>query len=737
MSLDTVIKIGKALKGAENNLKYFKYVAHCERDRDGNYPIFLTIPVSEDFVFDWKDIRVTPEVEREELFYLVFTTSNNDSSPKKYGFGDIYYARKTEIDKSGKIKGVKDFGNFTFEKGKNQNSFLNGKEQFNEIKNTYLKEFLSTQLHEIKNEANRNEISKAILQAFQTGKVLKLNKKILQYKNISNELLQKLQDECNKIELFKFQASFENEINRFNLLIKYAPVFEYILETDKSGILKYLDSRELTENKYVEFLLQKQYNQVKRLFKKDEKAESLYEETIELLKQFFDFSVFLHFEFSSTNHWYQFDKSFNLIKSKLNSEILDDTEKGLVPSKSIYRTLCSGDDKNDIQFPLFKRENKYKSFAFKSDSEFDNFLYADVIINRPFIRLQGTSIEMFVFPTFLDIEEEIKAKDYDDFFFTKKDELKVGTEPLFPPFIENTADKIKRFDFVFSDSSGNTINDLIEISGIEKSRLRQIKERRDEIASEIFQLRKKYFKTDKDLPTFNITNSLKNILGNVEADSKTGNIRIKPNAKYQSHLLKVLPLMYTENYYQDEMLLNSFVQNTQTTIRAGDSKFNFLKYDLMFLLKFQNSTDNYMALTESLSYQIGLKMGKLAKPIGNRINSFEKSYVGLLTRRVSTHSDCIAFLNEIDEMLIRQGIKWLKPLSAEIHGELTSISLKEYDKDKLAFGFFEGYFKYEPIDKKKDFFNRLEKLLADYQGNSDLENELQQLSELTESMRTE
>lgn len=736
MSLDTVLKIGKVLKASENNLKYFKYVDACPKDKDGNYPLCMTIPVNDNFSFDWQNVKITPENERDELFYLVFTTSNNDSSPKKYGFGDICYTRKTEIDKTGKIKGIKDYGNFTFEKGEAHNAFFNGKKQFDEIKTKYLNEFLISQLLEIENEKERSDFSKVVLQAFFDNKELKLGKKLEQYQSQIAILFQQLKEEVNNIELFKFQAAFESEIGRMNLLIKYAPAVAFILETDKSKLQSYLNSTELIESNYLEYLLQTQSSQVKKLFKKGEKANSLSEETLQLVKHFFDFTVFIHFEFYPKKHWHQFEKSFNLIKRKLNSEILDLSKNGLVPSKSIYRTLCSGNDKNDIQFPSFDINNRYKSFAFKDDSEFENFLYADTVINKPFMRLYGTNIDMFVFPVFLDYEEEITAKDYDEFFFAKKDELRIAAEPLFPAFLNDEIEKIKRFDFVFSDSSGNTVNDLIEISGIEKSKLVLIRQRILNIASEIYQLRKEQFKTDKDLPTLTITNSFRNILGNVQADSKTGKTIIKANNKYQSHLLKILPLIYTENYYQDDILINAFIQNIQTSIRTGDSKYNFLKYDLIFLLQIQNTNENYMALTESTSYQIGLKMGKLAKPLKKKINSFEKSYVGLLTRRVSTHQDCIAFLNEIDEMLVRHGKSWPQT-SAEVHNKLSQITLKDYNKEEIAFGFFEGYFKYEAIDKKKDFFIRLEKILTDYEGNPDLENELEQLAELTETMRTE
>ena len=82
MSLDTVLQIGKVLRSSENSLKYFKYVKPCPKDEDGNWPICITIPVKEDFSFDWERIEITPEKDRERLYYLKFKTSDADGFVK-------------------------------------------------------------------------------------------------------------------------------------------------------------------------------------------------------------------------------------------------------------------------------------------------------------------------------------------------------------------------------------------------------------------------------------------------------------------------------------------------------------------------------------------------------------------------------------------------------------------------------------------------------------------------------
>lgn len=174
----------------------------------------------------------------------------------------------------------------------------------------------------------------------------------------------------------------------------------------------------------------------------------------------------------------------------------------------------------------------------------------------------------------------------------------------------------------------------------------------------------------------------------------------KTNPKYQSHLLKVLPLIYTENYYQDESLLPAFIQNVEFSTKTGDPKFSFLKYDLKFLLKIQNTKkDRFMEITSSESYQIGFMLGGMAKNLSLEINSFEKNYVGNLTRRVGTLSDFIKLKNEIEQKLIMHDkAKFTFQTSYDLAQKIKEFKSR-YDKEECAFGFMESYFK--PLTKKE------------------------------------
>jgi hypothetical protein len=223
MSLDTVLQIGKALRNSENNLKYFKYVEACPRDKDGNYPICITIPVKEDFNFDWDNIRLTPENEREKLYYLKFKTSDADSSASKYLFGDIYYTRKTEIDKNGKLKLAKDFGNFTLEKG---NAFKNGSINYCNIVNVNRKEFLSSLFEDIQDEKLKQLIIKFVCDKYKSQDKRELPKNLIRYQIRIDEAADKLREYIQNDSLTQFRALFERELGKIDLLLRYAPVFD-------------------------------------------------------------------------------------------------------------------------------------------------------------------------------------------------------------------------------------------------------------------------------------------------------------------------------------------------------------------------------------------------------------------------------------------------------------------------------------------------------------------------------
>lgn len=693
MSLDTVLQIGKALRTAENNLKYFRYVASCPNGNNGNEPIRITIPVKTDFTFDWENVTHTNENQWENLYYLKFKTSDQDTSANKYLFGDIYYGRSTKN---------KEFGNYHVLKKKD--AFHNGLDAYKEIVKDIKESYISQIAGSIADKIDRDKVAREISKSHKSG-IINPNKNLKKYQTLIESGTKGLNELIKHHKLILFHEAFERNIKLFNNLLCHAKVCESIIINEPK--------------KFKEYLV------------KDNKSES------NQTQENTNFSVFIHFDFYDEHiSWYQIEDAFAALKRKLDKETTRETKEGLVPSKSIYRTLCSGNQKNDIQYPSFDYNAAYKSFAFKSQEQFDDFLYTGEILNPTYKldetsinrKLHGTNINMFIFPVAIE-GTQISASEYELFFKTKNEKaVAEDIDPLFSILHDENRKRFSKFDFVLSDCSGKTPRDLVEISGIERSNLSRIEKRMREVAFKEYNERRGYANT-KDLPQ-KIEHALLNVLGAYSANGI-----VTANERYESHILKTVTAIYTENYYQDEMLLPTFIKNMEFLIRSikkddTPGKYNFLKCDLYFLIGIQNSeTDKIERMKELESYKIGLGLGNIAKPLRNKINSFEKRYVGLLTRHVGTKDDCIKFANEINEMLVRHEKVWMDK-SADVCKQIANIPPGEYDKEKLALGFFEGYFTYEVAGTLKELVSSLKNTISKYEGldSPEVENAIDELN---------
>jgi hypothetical protein len=624
----------------------------CPKDKDGNWPICITIPVKEDFSFDWNGMKITPENQREDLFYLKFKTSDSDGLVK-YVFGDIYFEKKVSIKKNGSID-ISESGYYRLDNPGHNNaayrpsSFYRGLNDFKDIIKSY--------------------------------------------------------EENNSSVLRKFHEKLEENIKLIERILKYTPAVLYAMEVKEIEYLLRMQDNE--EDLYVKTVERVFGNLKEATLKKLQIPLELIECNESQKRLIFDLNniaVFIHFEFPGRRHWYTFESDMELINSKVLSDFVDYTQNGIVLKKTLYKTLCSGDKKNDIQFPSFSDKNKHKAKNFESESLQDLFYAIDYTSKGKLIT--GTDIKLIVLPR----GEHLSAKDYED-FLEKRDEAKILAknkenilnlgDPIFD-FFSDEDQSITSFDLIFCKKGGlsSPDSDLIELSGIEKSNLRLLRERIHHISQEISTERKAFFLTEKELFPLTIDYSFRDIIGNPQADPKTGKISFKANPKYQSHLLKVLPLIYTENYHQDEALLPAFIQNAECSIRAGDTKYSFLKFEFKFLMKIQNTkTDRFMEIITSESYQIGFMLGGMAKNLSQEINSFEKNYVGNLTRRVGTLSDFIKLKNEIEQKLIMHDkSKFTFQTSYDLAQKVKEFNTR-YDKEECAFGFMESYFK--PLPKK-------------------------------------
>ena len=145
MSLDTVLKIGKAFRASTDGLKYFKYIKPCPKDseKSSTSVLRLSIPVKEDFTFDFDRIFeitdqniIGSDSKESSLYYLTFKTSDNDGMVK-YIFGDIFYSLSASIDKNGVLKssegGFYRLDNLNASKAYQLNSFHRGEEDFKKI----------------------------------------------------------------------------------------------------------------------------------------------------------------------------------------------------------------------------------------------------------------------------------------------------------------------------------------------------------------------------------------------------------------------------------------------------------------------------------------------------------------------------------------------------------------------------------------------------------------------------
>lgn len=668
MSLDTVLKIGNILRNSKEKMSFSNAVASCPKDNKGCWPFCLCLPVDKDFNIIFDKASIVPENQRNNLYYLKYKTSGNDTSCK-YMFGDIYYSVKGTLGNNGSIS-ISEDGNYRL--AKSQSSFDKGNADYKSICSS-----LDFSIEEI-------------------------------------------------TEFKQIRTGFGKEQTMLERILKYAPAIICYFENQNGSFKEYIDNEDYLKN--ICCTINKENNK-----KKLEKlSEAKGDEELLLLNSA---SIFLHFSYEDGNgdekSWYDFSKTFELITRKMLKEYVAETKRGLVLNKNLWHTICSGDKKNDIQFPNFDLENRYKTRGF-TESDIEDLFYG-VSYAKKGKMISGSEYKLIVLP----FGNNLKADDLKLFIEKKNESSIILSNEYCDDLISyalGSSSTFTSFDFIFVKNGGTKPDtDLIEISNITRSALNRVDSRNKNIAHQVYAERKKEIKVDMSL---SICKSLSNLLGDVQLN-QAGKVKITASKKYESHILKVLPLIYKEDYYNDSYLLHSFVTNVESVTRIGEGSlwYKILKYDLMFILSIQNNKQNkYMEITNSASFKLGVKIGKMAKPLKNSIGSFEKNYVGLLSRRVSTKEDCIKFVTDISQKLVMHDGIWAT-MCAEVCDDLANLSETEYDKDKLSFGFLDGYFKYEPTDKKKDFQKRLEKIMKDYSDDEDLKDSISKLNLIVDDIK--
>jgi len=734
MSLDTVLKIGKALRESEDHLKHFKYVKPCPPDSDKDTILRLNIPVKEDFSFDWDNVSViTDENEIKNLYYLTFKTSDSDSSIK-YLFGDIYYTQATKVNKkTGNIGNTSEGGIYRLFK---KNTFITAEKDFENIKDNIKTNFLKNVLHEIDIKIPFEKISKEFIK-WKNNK----NYKCPTTFNLNKNKLLEIFTKINALNILRiltnFRKSFEEQRGLLEkILLNITALNVFFSESNTIKLKTLVEDDNKLKQYNIKGIKSKLAKNVLKIVLGSEETNNLSSEQENKLLKIKNGKIFIHFNFESNNHWYNFNEEFAIIKNAIFKGFAEEIQidknlhsKEFVLNKTLYKTLCSGDNKNDIQFPKFKNTNKYKSRFFNKD-EINDLFYAINYSKTGLINIYGTDIKIIVLPHGINLD----GQDYFNFLENRNEQFvrnanKNNEEPLFFGFENESEQHITSFDFIFSKRGGLSSPDvdLLELSGIEKSTLKSARQRIRKIAREVHLKKITKLNITKDLPWPTISRAYINILGNPQKD-KSGKVKFKVNPKYNSHILKVLPKIYTQNYKTDTILLSALISNAEFSIREGDNKFIFLKYDLEFLFKIQNTkTDKFMELVESNSFKIGALLGNLAKNFSGKnspINSFEKNYVGNLSRRIGTLGDFVKLKNDIEQKLVMHEKTQFTFLISDELSQLLKEFKGRYDKDACAFGFFDSYFK--PI-KKQTLFEKLEKIIGQ---NTDSDSDKEMLDEL-------
>lgn len=170
-------------------------------------------------------------------------------------------------------------------------------------------------------------------------------------------------------------------------------------------------------------------------------------------------AIFLHFDFKDKD-WYDNEDIDELNRLMINhfcSEINNERVTGLVFNSLLYRTICSGDEKNDIQFPFFSNLHKYKSRLFSSEDVSDLF-YAIDYTEKPSLKpvnfrvgAANEKIKIIVLPR----GENLNANDFEQFNLSREEVIKIANDSgnndlLFVPLVERVGSNIIAFDVVFT-----------------------------------------------------------------------------------------------------------------------------------------------------------------------------------------------------------------------------------------------------------------------------------------------
>lgn len=509
------------------------------------------------------------------------------------------------------------------------------------------------------------------------------------------------EDKRNNIYYLNFKTSKKDAEKRYLIGdIVYSSFINKKGEVEENGNYRMPKEKKVSSFYRAEDVSKTMSNRFIQNFRNEFRAKSTFIE--ELLKK--HPSIVLHFNFQG-KRWIDFDGIVNSIDNILTEALVVNTEfeEKVALDKYLYKTLGGNS-------PGFLDTSRYKNRLFEKD-EIISLMYAGKAAEKPTIRINSIGIialphsdklsskEVVAFfernKTLIGDEKLIEEEHKEDLMTESEN---AESDSLFDEIVNNDFDNSVKFDIVFTSIPGSPAGvfyDLIEIPNIEKSLLVKVKNNIVKAKIDIQNQAEEEFPDGKFKPNLDVKNSFLKILGDVTKDKK----------KFQMHLLRTLPKIYSDTYYDDIVLLPAFIEKVEYNIRNNGQAFSTLKYDFYFLSKIQKN-NTIMQITNSQSYAIGQALGKMARPFvawrdDCPIKSFEKSYVGNLTRRISSLDDVTKFADFLNQKLTIHERAFKTEKDAFLSLVEIMKSFKErYNKHYCSLGFFESY--YAPFIKENN-----------------------------------
>lgn len=434
-------------------------------------------------------------------------------------------------------------------------------------------------------------------------------------------------------------------------------------------------------------------------------------------------AVILHFCFEDGKLWYEQGEAMEILKGHILEsfayEVNTDELKGFSLKKGLITMGVSDEDTersvltNEMSTESVLFEHSYQMYLFKSLDDIWALMYAMSFAETAFFKpdrnvhvvalphgpnLTADSLIEFFSPSKTieeAIDQEKKFKDKQKATAAKnsssgkQDEWDELFEPMthaltHAPFSDDIA-----YDIVFTSpkSANRPVAYLLSIENISKSFLSLLESRIHKAREKIknIAINEGYKKPDQ--LRLKIHEALKSVL----SLSKGG------SDKLRNHFISVLSKIYMDSYRNDAVLLPAFIDNVEQQIRNGKVYFHALKYQLYLLLELQQN-NKIMEMKQSSSYRMGYWLGVMARPFAAwrndcPIKSFEKNYVGNLTRRIAHYTDILKFYNFLNEKLtIHERMFPDQRRASQELAQLLGNPPEHYNKDICALGFFEAYF---------------------------------------------